>query len=93
MDLPPVLQFSRYATRALAAHPAEAAWLERTMSAPFPWAEEDARLAEVARGDDPQALATALRHLRRRVLVHTVARDLAGRADLMEVVTAVTRLA
>jgi len=42
---------------------------------------------------DAGALDTALRALRRRVLLHTAARDLTGRADLAEVCAAMTRLA
>ncbi len=93
MDLPTDLQFSRYASRALAAHPADAAWLRDTLTAPFPWADAAANLADTARGDDANALAAALRHLRRRVLLHTIARDLTQRADLLEVCAAVTTLA
>ena len=93
MDLATALAFSRYATTALAAHPQDADLLAATLAEPFPWASAQADLAaHVAAGDAP-ALAMALRVLRRRVLVHTAARDLTGQADLREVCTAMTQLA
>ena len=91
MDLAAALAYSRYATAALAAHPDDRAWLEATASAPFDWADAEAALAVA--GDDAVALAAATRALRRRVMLHTIARDLAGGCGLAEVVATVTRLA
>ncbi len=89
-DLRPVLAFSQYATRAVTADPALVPWLEATAAHPFPWPDACADLAAAA---DPDALAPALRHLRRRVFLHTMARDLAGLAPLEEVGSAMTQLA
>ena len=93
MDLPAALQFSRYATRMLAAHPEDAIWLAATLGAPLDWSSEQARVAQALAAADAAALAPALRVLRRRVYLHTMARDLAGLADLAQVCGAVTRLA
>ena len=93
MDLPAALAFSRYATTALTADPRAADELAATIDAPFVWARADADLAAPAASGDSAALDAALRRLRRRVLVHTIARDLSGRADLLEVCGAMTRLA
>jgi len=93
MELPPSLAFSRYATAALAAHPHLADELAARIDAPFDWAGADAELARLVAAGDPEALDAGLRRLRRRVLLHTIARDLDGRADLAEVCTATTRLA
>jgi glutamate-ammonia-ligase adenylyltransferase len=46
-----------------------------------------------ANGDATQRLASALRRLRRRVLLTLIARDATGRAELAEVVAAMTALA
>jgi glutamate-ammonia-ligase adenylyltransferase len=91
MDLDAALAYSRYATAALAAHPDERGWLDGAMASPFDWRDADAALAGAA--GDPAALAAAVRVLRRRVMLHTIARDLAAGCGLAEVVTAVTRLA
>ena len=50
-------------------------------------------LLTAAHGDPVQRLTVALRRLRRRVVVTLIARDATGRADLTEVVTAMTALA
>ena len=91
MDLATALAYSRYASAALAAHPDEREWLELAAAAPFDWREADAALA--AAGGDPVDLAAAARALRRRVMLHTIARDLAVGCGLAEVVATVTRLA
>ena len=90
IDLRPVLAFSQYASRAVTADPALVPWLEAAGAHPFPWQEARAGLAAAV---DPDTLAPALRHLRRRVFLHTMARDLAGLAPLQEVGAAMTRLA
>ena len=93
MDLATALAFSRYATTALAAHPQDTDLLAATLSQPFVWTDAEADLSARVADGDAAALATALRTLRRRVLVHTAARDLTGQAGLREVCTAMTRLA
>jgi glutamate-ammonia-ligase adenylyltransferase len=92
-DLAEALAYSRYCAAALAAHPDERAIAEAALEAPFDWpSAESALAAAVASGDVP-GLASAMRVLRRRLMVHTIARDLGGRADLDEVCANVTRLA
>ncbi|HEX4884488.1 MAG TPA: bifunctional [glutamate--ammonia ligase]-adenylyl-L-tyrosine phosphorylase/[glutamate--ammonia-ligase] adenylyltransferase [Casimicrobiaceae bacterium] len=93
MDLDRALAFSRYAQRTLAAEPALRPWLEARLDAPFDWPAELPALEAAAAGDAAEALAGALRACRRRVMLHTLARDLTGRGDLLEVCAAVTRLA
>ncbi len=87
------LAFSRYASGALETRPEERALLEATLDAPFGWAAAEAVVGSAVGGGDPQALAAALRQLRRRVFVHTLARDLTGRAGLAEVCANMTMLA
>lgn len=84
------IELSRAAQRLLAARPALAGELE----APRPFsAAEIAQALEGAAGDDEAALRRRLRRLRQRVLLRTMARDLEGRADLMEVCGAMSELA
>jgi glutamate-ammonia-ligase adenylyltransferase len=92
-DLASALTYSRYATAMLAARPDERARLEATLAAPFAWTSAVAEIdACVGRGE-PEALASALRTLRLRVFLHTLARDLTGRAQLAEVCATTTTLA
>ena len=93
MDLPAALAFSHYATAALAAHPRAAEQLAATLDAPYVWTAAEAELAARVAAGNGAALDVALRELRRQVLLHTIARDLTGRADLAEVCGAMTRLA
>jgi glutamate-ammonia-ligase adenylyltransferase len=97
MTIPPdfasALAYSRYATSMLGARPDERARLEATLGAPFAWDSATAAIDACVDGGDPTALAAALRALRRRVFVHTLARDLTGRAGLAEVCTTMTTLA
>ncbi|MEP7205523.1 MAG: bifunctional [glutamate--ammonia ligase]-adenylyl-L-tyrosine phosphorylase/[glutamate--ammonia-ligase] adenylyltransferase [Casimicrobiaceae bacterium] len=93
MDLLADLQFSHYAARALTAHPDDRAWLAEALASPFDWARESSGVVRAASGDDPVALGGALRNLRRRAFLHTMARDLTRRADLREVCSVMTRLA
>ena len=93
MDFLHALRFSRYASRMLAAHPHEREWLASAVDAPFAWHEETAGVRAALTAHDPALLARAVRLLRRRVYLHTMARDLGGRADLAEVCGAVTTLA
>ena len=93
MDFERALAFSHYAQRALAAEPALRSELLATLDAPFDWTAAACALETIIRGNDAQALAAALRGLRRRVFLHTLCRDLTDRADLAGVVGAVTQLA
>jgi len=93
MDLDRALTFSRYAQHALTAAPDLREEIAGTLDRPFDWADANATLAAVVAAADAGALAIALRSLRRRVFVHTLCRDLTGRAELPEVLGAVTTLA
>jgi len=93
MDLPAALAFSRYATAALAAHPSEREWLEAAVGAPFRFEDATGALETLVESGDGAALARALRVLRRRAMLHTIARDLTRRCELADVVGAVTTLA
>src|SRR5882672_9266879 len=93
MDLDRALAFSRYAERALTAAPSLRGELEATLDSPFDWAGGTAALDACAAGADARTLAASLRALRRRVFLHTLARDLTRRADLAEVVATISTLA
>jgi glutamate-ammonia-ligase adenylyltransferase len=86
------LEWSRYAARAAAAHAELAAELDAARGG---WTAAGMRafLADAAAGADDAATARALRELRARVLLRTLARDLAGGAALAEVTGAMTDLA
>ena len=84
------IALSRYAERALAAHPALAG--ELLAAAPFTRPEMAAALEGAAR-DDEAALKRRLRRLRQRVLLRVMARDLEGRAGLAEVCATMSDLA
>jgi glutamate-ammonia-ligase adenylyltransferase len=93
---------SRFVVRALGAEvgngATEAQRLQRLCelaAEPWPAARLRAELAAIAvAGDDEErALAQRLRRLRRRVMLALAARDIAGRAELAEVVGTVTALA
>jgi glutamate-ammonia-ligase adenylyltransferase len=73
-EIPDFQAVSRWAAHALAAHPGLAAELA---AGPFAAAEMSNAL-EGAAADNETALKRRLRHLRRRVLLRTMARDLAG---------------
>ena len=91
LDLTAALAYSHYATQAVTAFPEDRRWLESTLDAPLPDLTSD--VGTTARTGDAAALAAALRALRRRTLLHTLARDLTGRADLAEVCRNMTTLA
>ena len=93
MDFERALAWSRYAQRTIAAVPSLVSELASTLDSPFDWAGAERELSVLAAGDDVHALAIGLRQLRRRVFLHTMSRDLTARADLREVVGAITRLA
>ena len=97
--LPPAMEFeralawSRYARDALAADPALRDEIAATLEVPFDWPAARRGLDIVVAAGDGAALAATLRKLRRRVFLHTMARDLTGRAALAEVVATITTLA
>jgi glutamate-ammonia-ligase adenylyltransferase len=97
MTIPPklasALAYSRYATGMLGARPDERARLEASVDAPFDWDSAVAAVDACAERGDAEALAADLRTLRRRAFLHTLARDLTGRAQLAEVCAAMTTLA
>jgi glutamate-ammonia-ligase adenylyltransferase len=88
------IALSRWAAERLAAEPALAAEveLERAAREAFTAAEMN-RALEGMHADDEAALKRRLRKLRQRVLLRTMARDLAGRAGLAEVCGAMSALA
>jgi len=91
MDLAEALEFSLYAKRLRAAWPEFFAAVTATLESPIGISESDA--AALRRASDSDALALLLRKLRQRVFLGTLLRDLTGRADLLEVCAAMTRLA
>lgn len=93
MNLNAALGYSRFATTTIAAFPESRVELEATLDQPFVWTEAEAALAAAATAGDTPTFDRALRQLRRKVVLHTLARDLTGRADLREVCATVTRLA
>src|SRR6185369_10050749 len=92
-ELASALSYSHYATAALAARPDERPRLEATIAERFDWESAASAIATCVDDGDADALARALRTLRMRAFVHTLARDLTGRADLTEVCAAMTTLA
>ncbi len=86
MNLSEALSYSRYAQRMTVAHEAyQAVWqtaadapLDRKIAVEQP-------LAEALAKKDADDLARVMRHIRQRVMLHTMARDLLGLADLDEV--------
>ncbi|MEP6678816.1 MAG: bifunctional [glutamate--ammonia ligase]-adenylyl-L-tyrosine phosphorylase/[glutamate--ammonia-ligase] adenylyltransferase, partial [Betaproteobacteria bacterium] len=93
MNLEHALGWSRYVRDAFAAHPALRNEVAASVDAPFDWTAAAHALDAIVSGGDGAALSGALRILRRRVFVHTLARDLTGRAPLAEVLATITRLA
>lgn len=88
MDLARAVAYSRYAQRCLVARPALRDTLGIALATPF-----DVPAAATALPSEAAALAPALRELRRRAILHTMLRDLTGRADLAEVGATMTALA
>jgi glutamate-ammonia-ligase adenylyltransferase len=80
--------FSRFALRQLQANP-------HLAQEPFlhPYSPEDMRLALVDGGEDENSLRQSLRHLRQKVILRLLVRDLGGRANLTEVMATVSSLA
>src|SRR6185312_11288020 len=75
------------------ARPALSDELIATLDAPFDWTKAAADIDAAAGAGDDAMLAATLRVLRRRVFLHTLVRDLTGRAPFREVVHAMTTLA
>ncbi|MEW5943899.1 MAG: bifunctional [glutamate--ammonia ligase]-adenylyl-L-tyrosine phosphorylase/[glutamate--ammonia-ligase] adenylyltransferase [Pseudomonadota bacterium] len=86
------LRFSRYAQRLVQNEPAQLATLRAGLRTPWDAVQMQALLAEFEIADEA-ALKTALRVLRKRVMLRLIARDLAGLADLGEVMATATLLA
>jgi glutamate-ammonia-ligase adenylyltransferase len=93
MNVERALAFSRYATRAVDADPTLRDEIVATLDAPFDWTGPRAELDAIIARPDAPALAQTLRRLRRRAFVHTLVRDLTGRAAFPEVVDNMTTLA
>ncbi len=88
MDFDRALAYSRYAQRCLAAEPGLREPLEAALALPF-----DVPGAAAALPATTIALGPALRRLRRDAFLHTMLRDLTGRAGLAEVAVTMTALA
>ncbi|TDR81989.1 bifunctional [glutamate--ammonia ligase]-adenylyl-L-tyrosine phosphorylase/[glutamate--ammonia-ligase] adenylyltransferase [Paludibacterium purpuratum] len=86
------VRFSRYLSRVLEAHPAEAARLAREVDQPFGAAHMLA-FADWPALETPETLAPMLRTLRRAVMARLIARDIGGLATLDEVVDTISALA
>jgi len=84
------LAFSRYARHAVTGQPALATTLDCT--APFTEARMRAFVAHADPADEA-SLGTALRALRKQVMLTLIARDIAELADLAEVTSTITALA
>src|SRR6185436_2475989 len=88
------ITLSRYAAQALAARPELAAEVDPAGAAALPFgAGEMAQALLGSDSDDEDSFRRRLRRLRQRVLLRTMARDLAGLADLAEVCRATSELA
>ncbi|WP_454673517.1 bifunctional [glutamate--ammonia ligase]-adenylyl-L-tyrosine phosphorylase/[glutamate--ammonia-ligase] adenylyltransferase [Achromobacter pestifer] len=96
--LAPALAWSGHLRRRLDAHPDMAAWLADAVQQPVTPARMAQWQSELAGPDAPATLPVdvcrmVLRKLRERVFSALIVRDLAGHADLEEVVGAMTTLA
>ncbi len=88
------LTFSRYAQRLLKSEPELWTELIQNVQHPFPKEEMQAYLNTYPNvANNANALHSALRNLRKRVMLHLVARDLSGLANLSEVMMSMTNLA
>src|SRR5437667_8454936 len=86
------LEFSRYARQLVTAKPELWEELERAEGGGWTREAMQSFLREQGAGDE-RALHSALRRLRQRVLLRSMARDLAGKASLDEVCGAMSALA
>lgn len=85
-------RFSRYADRLLSADPRLGEELSTQLEQPYT-AEAMQAFLDAQPASDPEQLASALRQLRRRVMLRVIARDLGGLASLEEVTATMTALA
>lgn len=89
-----ILPFSRYARRLLESEPKLLTELTHNLQRPFLREEMQAFLnADPSAANDEAGLHGILRGLRKRVMLRLAARDLAGLANLAEVVASMTELA
>ncbi|MDP2785645.1 MAG: bifunctional [glutamate--ammonia ligase]-adenylyl-L-tyrosine phosphorylase/[glutamate--ammonia-ligase] adenylyltransferase, partial [Sulfurimicrobium sp.] len=86
------LRYSRYAQRLVQSNPLLLEELQSQLHTPWNAQAMQADLASAAIGDEA-ALKTALRSLRKRVMLRLIVRDLAGLADLGEVMSNASELA
>lgn len=86
------LRYSRYAQRLIQSEPGRRASLEATLHEPWELSAMEALLAGENITDEA-ALKQALRTLKKRVYLRLLVRDLAGLADLDEVVRSISTLA
>lgn len=93
MDLDRALAFSLYARRLLAARPLWYEWLLAKLETPFDRQGAQVAIQAAVDSGDPATLDGVLRESRARLMLHTIARDLTGRAALAEVCDGVTWLA
>ncbi|MCL2297156.1 MAG: bifunctional [glutamate--ammonia ligase]-adenylyl-L-tyrosine phosphorylase/[glutamate--ammonia-ligase] adenylyltransferase [Proteobacteria bacterium] len=94
MNLSQALSFSAYAQRTVAARPEYRDAWETAPENPLDWDAAVTRpIAAALTSGDADGLATTLRRVRQRVMLHTMARDLTGIADLDEVCGNMGRLA
>ena len=92
--LPKMLQGSRYAKRLLDADPALLIWLQENYATPCTGSEIQAWLQQLGLDlTDETQLSSALRKIRKQVMLKLILRDLNGLADLQEVMHAMTSLA
>ncbi|SFU41851.1 glutamate-ammonia-ligase adenylyltransferase [Nitrosospira multiformis] len=89
-----ILPLSRYVQGQVASDPGLLAELEQNLQRPFMREEMQAFLQASAQGiNDEEGLHAVLRGLRKQVLLRVASRDLAGLADLAEVMSSMTALA
>ncbi|HEY8244018.1 MAG TPA: bifunctional [glutamate--ammonia ligase]-adenylyl-L-tyrosine phosphorylase/[glutamate--ammonia-ligase] adenylyltransferase [Casimicrobiaceae bacterium] len=94
MDTDDALAFSHYGRSVVAGRPALRDELDATVERPFDWDPARKGIDAIVGSPDASArLGPVLRQLRARVMLHTLVRDLTGRATLAEVCGAVTTLA
>jgi len=86
------LRYSRYAQRLVQSNPLLQEELYSQLHTPWNAQAMQAALASAAIGDEA-TLKTALRSLRKRVMLRLIVRDLAGLADLAEVMSNASQLA
>lgn len=83
---------SRYVQRLLDSDPALITWLEKNFASPCT-DEEVQQWFNAMQAPDEPALSSALRKLRKQVMLKVLSRDLGGLASLQEVMTSMTALA